>query len=48
MDLFQALAWDHWSSDDGGHRGTVEEGSGVVEVVREQVVVVVVVEQEVL
>ena len=46
MDLFQALAWDHWSSDDGGHRGTVEEGSGVVEV-REQVVVVVVV-QEVL
>ena len=48
MDVFQALAWDHWSSDDGGHWGTVEEGSGVVEVVREQVVVVVVVVQEVL
>ena len=49
MDLFQALAWDHWGSDDGGHRGTVEEGSRVVEVVREQVmVVVVVVVQEVL
>ena len=46
MDLFQALAWDHWSSDDGGHRGTVEEGSRVVEVVK--VVVVVVVVQEVL
>ena len=40
MDLFQALAWDNWS--------TVEGGSGVVEVVREQVVVVVVVVQEVL
>ena len=49
MDLFQALAWDHWSSDDGGHWGTVEEGSRVVvEVVREQVVVVMVVVQEVL